>query len=265
MRFSSTEAYCPVTPTQLADHVGLAARRRRRRSRRRPPSIGSRVASIWSIVVLPAPLGPRTPKTSPRRTSRSMPSTARRSPKVLTRPVAPDGQVAPSAVKWWWCHVQRRLRAVPVSRPPSPRFHASGGSTCDAREAQVSRASRGSAPPRKASYVARSPADHDRRRRRALPQPGVEVAAAGRARGAGSAPGSSTTQQVRPVVVAPVSGSVPANVPGCTHSDVAGVGEVDAERRRRPGVNGPTPAARRRTSPRAARRRRRRPAPGRAA
>jgi len=42
-----------------------------------PPSMGSRVASICSIVVLPAPLGPRTPKISPRRTRRSTPSTAR--------------------------------------------------------------------------------------------------------------------------------------------------------------------------------------------
>ena len=41
-----------------------------------PPSIGSSVASMRSMVVLPAPLGPSTPKTSPGRTSRSMPSTA---------------------------------------------------------------------------------------------------------------------------------------------------------------------------------------------
>ena len=43
---------------------------------------------MLSMVVLPAPLGPSTPKISPRRTSRSMPSTARLSPKVLTSPRA---------------------------------------------------------------------------------------------------------------------------------------------------------------------------------
>jgi hypothetical protein len=53
-----------------------------------PASIGSGVASIRSIVVFPAPFGPRTPKISPCRTSRSIPSTARTSPKALTRPVA---------------------------------------------------------------------------------------------------------------------------------------------------------------------------------
>ena len=52
---------------ELADDVRAACARRCRRSaalaRRRS---GSRVASILSMVVLPAPLGPRTPKTSPR-------------------------------------------------------------------------------------------------------------------------------------------------------------------------------------------------------
>src|SRR5437773_5203568 len=36
-----------------------------------------------SVVVFPAPFGPRKPKTSPSRTSRSMPSTATRSPKCF--------------------------------------------------------------------------------------------------------------------------------------------------------------------------------------
>src|SRR5262245_56296059 len=39
-----------------------------------------------SVVVLPAPFGPRTPNTVPACTDRSMPSTARVSPNVLTRP-----------------------------------------------------------------------------------------------------------------------------------------------------------------------------------
>jgi hypothetical protein len=40
------------------------------------------------VVVLPAPLGPRKPKTSPRPTLKSMLSTATRSPKRLVRPRA---------------------------------------------------------------------------------------------------------------------------------------------------------------------------------
>ena len=81
-----------------------------------PPSIGSRVASIRSIVVLPAPLGPSTPKTSPRRTSRSTSSTARWSPKALTRPVARDGQVGVGQVGVrQLCHGAKRGAA---------RFHA---------------------------------------------------------------------------------------------------------------------------------------------
>ena len=43
------------------------------------------VASMRIRVVLPAPFGPRMAKIMPRGTSRSMPSTARRSPKRLTR------------------------------------------------------------------------------------------------------------------------------------------------------------------------------------
>jgi hypothetical protein len=44
------------------------------------------VASILTIVVLPAPFGPRTPYTLPTGTRRSMPSTARVSPNVFTNP-----------------------------------------------------------------------------------------------------------------------------------------------------------------------------------
>src|SRR5262249_49307870 len=50
------------------------------------PAVGrSSVVSIWIVVVLPAPLGPRKAKISPERTWNETPSTARTSPKVLTR------------------------------------------------------------------------------------------------------------------------------------------------------------------------------------
>ena len=39
-----------------------------------------------SVVVFPAPFGPKIPKTSPSRTSNEMPSTAVRPPNVLMRP-----------------------------------------------------------------------------------------------------------------------------------------------------------------------------------
>src|SRR5215204_4265084 len=52
-----------------------------------PPPVGrTRPSSMRSVVVLPAPLGPRKPYTSPRRTVRRTPSTARRSPYRLVSP-----------------------------------------------------------------------------------------------------------------------------------------------------------------------------------
>src|SRR5918996_2223982 len=57
-------------------------------TRASPASGRNRVASMRIVVVLPAPFGPRTPYTEPLRTARSTPSTARVSPKDLTRPVA---------------------------------------------------------------------------------------------------------------------------------------------------------------------------------
>src|SRR5437016_14267976 len=56
---------------------------------RATPAVGvSSVHSIEIVVDLPAPFGPRNPKISPARTSRSMPATATRSPYFLTRPLA---------------------------------------------------------------------------------------------------------------------------------------------------------------------------------
>src|ERR1700722_2127024 len=50
------------------------------------PSVGTiSVVSIRTIVVLPAPLGPSSPKTSPRRTSKLTLSTAVKAPKRLVR------------------------------------------------------------------------------------------------------------------------------------------------------------------------------------
>src|SRR5208282_3879279 len=57
----------------------------------RPPTVAlpevgfSRPQSMRMVVDLPAPLGPRKPKISPRRTSRLTWSTATKVPKVLTR------------------------------------------------------------------------------------------------------------------------------------------------------------------------------------
>ena len=53
-----------------------------------PASGCASVASMRISVVLPAPFGPRIAKIMPRGTSRSMPSTARTSPKLFTRPRA---------------------------------------------------------------------------------------------------------------------------------------------------------------------------------
>src|SRR5262245_34297735 len=50
------------------------------------PEVGGMKPVIMRMVVdLPAPLGPRKPRTSPRATSKEMPSTARFAPNVLTR------------------------------------------------------------------------------------------------------------------------------------------------------------------------------------
>src|SRR5712671_983793 len=52
------------------------------------PASGRRLPASWPIsVVLPAPFGPMIACVSPSRTSRSMPSLARRAPKFLARPL----------------------------------------------------------------------------------------------------------------------------------------------------------------------------------
>src|SRR4051812_32638308 len=53
-------------------------------TRARPPVGRASVQSMWIVVVLPAPLGPRKPNTSPRATSKLTPRTASTSPKDFT-------------------------------------------------------------------------------------------------------------------------------------------------------------------------------------
>jgi DNA-binding winged helix-turn-helix (wHTH) protein len=75
----------------LADRIEPDRRCAARRSRTRspaPPSGRSSVARIRTAVVLPAPLGPRTPSTRPFRATRSTPASAVVLPNRLTRPVA---------------------------------------------------------------------------------------------------------------------------------------------------------------------------------
>src|SRR5438445_5858287 len=66
-----------------------------------PSVIGRIVMSIEIVVVFPAPFGPRSPKISPLRISRSIWSTATRSPKRFVRPlvaiITPSGEDAESA------------------------------------------------------------------------------------------------------------------------------------------------------------------------
>src|SRR5205814_411965 len=54
-----------------------------------PPSSGrDRPSSIRAVVVLPAPVGPTSPKTSPGATASSRPSTTRRPPSTFAGPLA---------------------------------------------------------------------------------------------------------------------------------------------------------------------------------
>src|SRR4029450_552134 len=52
-----------------------------------PPLTGETQEIIRTVVVLPAPFGPRKPQHSPSRTTKSMPSTARDSPNFLVSPL----------------------------------------------------------------------------------------------------------------------------------------------------------------------------------
>ena len=52
----------------------------------RPPSGRSEPVSIFMVVDLPAPFGPRNPRTSPRATEKLIPSTAVNGPNFFTSP-----------------------------------------------------------------------------------------------------------------------------------------------------------------------------------
>ena len=86
------------------------------RIRSSPPLTGETAAIIRIVEDLPAPLGPRKPNASPRRTSRSMPFTASKSPNDLRRPRGPDHGVA---------HGQRPYRGPPTG--PNGFLGVAGG------------------------------------------------------------------------------------------------------------------------------------------
>ena len=84
-----------ASPARVA---GPLSRRRRARGAE-PPSGRSSVVSIRTAVVLPAPLGPRSPSTRPSGTSNDTPFTASTSPKRFTRLSATiAGSVTPASV-----------------------------------------------------------------------------------------------------------------------------------------------------------------------
>src|SRR6188472_1879914 len=78
----------------------------------RPASACNRVARIRTAVVLPAPLGPRTPRTVPSRAARSTPSSAWVVPKRFVRPSASTMLVLMVVpLSCWWAGQPR----APVS------------------------------------------------------------------------------------------------------------------------------------------------------
>src|SRR5215212_3441783 len=100
VRSSSTAANCPVTP--IASRTASASRLTSCPATRISPWSGSsRVARIRTIVVLPAPLGPRSANTVPSSTVRSTPSRttwASKDMRTSTALIAADGE---AAVRVW--------------------------------------------------------------------------------------------------------------------------------------------------------------------
>src|SRR3954468_11229688 len=86
VRFSSTAAFWPARP--IRERSCAASRTTSRPATRAVPASGERsVERMRTVVVLPAPLGPSTPRTVPGAASSSTPSSARTSPNDLTRPL----------------------------------------------------------------------------------------------------------------------------------------------------------------------------------
>ena len=73
--FGYSSAVWRVTPTRCLSSSGLRATSMPRTSSW-PESGARRPSSISTVVVLPAPFGPSSPKTSPGATSKETPSTA---------------------------------------------------------------------------------------------------------------------------------------------------------------------------------------------
>src|SRR3954462_15271901 len=86
VRFSSTAAFWPARP--MRERSCAASRTTARAATRAVPASGERsVERMRTVGVLPAPLGPSTPRTVPGAASSSTPSSARTSPNDLTRPL----------------------------------------------------------------------------------------------------------------------------------------------------------------------------------
>src|SRR5215204_1612218 len=83
----SSVSCCGTTPKR-ARIAAPSVAGSRPRIRRVPAVTGETQPIIRIVELFPAPFGPRKPNASPRLTSRSIPSTATRSPKRLTRPRA---------------------------------------------------------------------------------------------------------------------------------------------------------------------------------
>jgi len=86
VRFSSIAAYWPARP--IRERKAPASLTTSSPATLALPSSGrSSVVSTRTAVVFPAPLGPRSPSTVPAATSKSIPSSARTSPKDFVRPL----------------------------------------------------------------------------------------------------------------------------------------------------------------------------------
>src|SRR6266545_2984164 len=98
-----------------------------------PASARNRPSRIRIVVVLPAPLGPRNPCTSPAATVRSSPSRARVCPKVFTNPAteiagarSPADTAEPRAAEEAMDIARSSVAFVTESRPPTAPDRADG-------------------------------------------------------------------------------------------------------------------------------------------